>query len=580
MSERTLWDVVRISQSWRKRATVLLLALLILAALFLGWTSYNYTSEMRKTIEEENARTAVLWANMTEARFGTLYEHIYELLISLYNNTELRFDTPIMSARARIRIVDMMNEKLLVNDDADAFFVFDTDNDYFLFSAKNGLSGPEVLDIKTYARENALTLSGSFGNRDWSVHPIGSAAYFIKCVRLGKYAVGTISNVRYYAVDQMFNLLGEDTSCTLETEDALYACGGERDITETADAEALRRGRADGCRVVSTPLRVLDGTLFIAARTGSLLGSNSVLAALLVLDSAGCLFLVIYLLILMKRKVSRPTEQLMEANRRLAAGETDYRLDSESAGSREFEALYDSYNDMAEQIVKLRIEAYDMKLAEEENKLTMLRAQLKPHTFLNAITTISNMTYSSPPEEIRAYIADFAKFVRYMLRTNAPWTTAEEEIKNIRSYLNMLERRSPETIGCTVECEPEAAAARIPYLLLFTLVENSVKHAMTLYAPMELRIVCRCAEDVDFRGVVLAVEDNGDGFPPEVIEKFLDGSDDPVFTKEHLGLSNVRYTLNLVYHRRDLLRLSNREGGGARVEIWIPEVPSDEASDL
>ena len=211
-----LWDVVRISRSWRKRATVLLLALLILAALFLGWTSYNYTSEMRKTIEEENARTAVLWASMTEARFGTLYEHIYELLISLYNNTELRFDTPIMSARARIRIVDMMTEKLLVNDDADAFFVFDTENDYFLFSAKNGLSGAEVLDIKTYARENALTLSGSFGNRDWSVHSIGAADYFIKCVRLGKYAVGTISNVRYYAVDQMFNLLGEDTGCALD----------------------------------------------------------------------------------------------------------------------------------------------------------------------------------------------------------------------------------------------------------------------------------------------------------------------------------------------------------------------------
>ena len=77
------------SRSWRKRATALLLALLVMVALFLGWTSYNYTSEMRKTIAEENAHTAGLWANMTEARFGTLYEHIYELLIALYNNTDL-----------------------------------------------------------------------------------------------------------------------------------------------------------------------------------------------------------------------------------------------------------------------------------------------------------------------------------------------------------------------------------------------------------------------------------------------------------------------------------------------------------
>jgi two-component system sensor histidine kinase YesM len=144
----------------------------------------------------------------------------------------------------------------------------------------------------------------------------------------------------------------------------------------------------------------------------------------------------------------------------------------------------------------------------------------------------------------------------------------------------MQERRSPDSIRCTVECAPEAAGARIPYLLLFTLVENSIKHAMTMYTPMELRIACRYAADGDFRGAVLAVEDNGDGFPPEVLAQFMDGRDDPVFTKEHLGLSNVRYTLNLVYHRRDLLRLSNRDGGGARVEIWIPEVPSDEAADL
>ena len=41
-----------------------------------------------------------------------------------------------------------------------------------------------------------------------------------------------------------------------------------------------------------------------------------------------------------------------------------------------------------------------------------------------------------------------------------------------------------------------------------------------------------------------------------------------------------REALNLVYHRRDLLRLGNRAGGGARVEIWIPEEPTDEASDL
>ena len=568
------------SRSWRKRATALLLALLIMVALFLGWTSYNYTSEMRKTIEEENARSAALWASMTSARLNTTYEHIYELMIALYNNTQLRFDTPIMSARARIRIVDMMNDKLLVSEFTDAFFVFDTQNDYFLFSAKNGLSGQEVADIKTFARENALELSGSFGNGVWSIHRLETGTYFMRSVHLGKYAVGAMSSARHFSAEQMINIFGEDSSCLLDVGGTLYFFGGERDVSGETDAAALRAGRLPGRSVAASPLPAVDGTLYIASRAGSLLGSNSLLAVLLLVDSAVCLVLVIYLLFLLNRNVGRPTSKLMEANQRLAAGETDYRLDAAGAGSREFEALFESYNDMVSQIVSLRIEAYDMKLAEEQNKLTMLRAQLKPHTFLNAITTISNMTYSNAPEEIRAYIADFAKFVRYMMKTSSPWITVEEEIKNIRTYLNMQERRSPDSIHFTAACEPETASAQIPYLMLFTLVENSIKHAMTLYSPMELLIHCDRIEDRDFRGIRLTVEDNGDGFPPEVIEKFLEERDDPVFTKEHLGLSNVRYTLNLVYHRSDLLRLSNREGGGARVEIWIPEETTDEAADL
>ena len=567
-------------RSWRKRAAVLLLVLLVMVALFLGWTSYNYTSQIRKTVEEENARSAALWAGMTEARLGTLYEHIYELMIALYNNTELRADTPIMDARARIRIVDMMTDKLLVSDDADAFFVFDTQNDYYLFSAKRGMSGTEVLEIKSFARDHAFELISHFGDHSWCLQRIGASVYLMKNVQLGKYVVGSLSNLRHYALDETFNLIGENSACVLAVGDALYPCGGERDMSGETDAAALRSGRTRGFSVVSAPLQLLSGTVYVAASAGGLFGGNSTTAVLLLLDSAACVFLVIYLLFLLQRSVAKPTAALMDANRRLAAGDTEYRLDTADAGSREFEALFDSFNDMAEQIVTLRIEAYDMKLAEEENKLTMLRAQLKPHTFLNAITTISNMTYSNRPEEIRAYIADFARFVRYMLKTSSTWTTVEEELRNIRSYLNMQERRSPDSIRCTAECEPEAAEAQIPYLLLFTLVENSIKHAMTLYTPMELTIRCERIAEGTFCGTRLTVEDNGDGFSPEVLEEFREGQDDPISTKEHLGLSNVRYTLNLVYHRRDLLRLSNRSEGGARVEIRIPEGATDEASDL
>ena len=221
--------------------------------------------------------------------------------------------------------------------------------------------------------------------------------------------------------------------------------------------------------------------------------------------------------------------------------------------------------------VQLRIEAYDLKLQEEQNKLTMLRAQIRPHSFLNAITTISNMTYMNKPEEIRSYINSFAKFIRYMLNVSAAWTTVEDEIQQIGNYLKMQQNRFPESVSLTVEYPPELAKTRIPFMVLYTLVENSIKHAMTLYEPLEIRVSCHRVEDEGFQGICLTAEDNGVGFAQDVLDKLADVSTNVLNTKEHLGLSNVRYTLHLLYGRDDLLRASNRITGGAHVELWIPD---------
>jgi sensor histidine kinase YesM len=283
------------------------------------------------------------------------------------------------------------------------------------------------------------------------------------------------------------------------------------------------------------------------------------------------LILVVILLFMLRRRVVLPTRALLKANHALASGNTDYRLQPETAGSAEFQSLYDSFNEMSEQIVQLRIQAYDMKLQEEQHKLTMLRAQIRPHSFLNAITTMSNMTYGSKPEEIRGYISAFAKFIRYMLNVSAPFTTVGDEIRQIRNYLAMQQSRFPDSVHLTVDCPEELADSKVPFLLLYTLVENSIKHAMTLYETLHVSLCCRRVETENFRGICLIQEDDGAGFPAHVLEELRQENTGELNTKEHLGLSNVRYTLHLVYRRGDLLRASNRETGGAHVEIWIPD---------
>ena len=554
-------------RSWWKVTLALLCILILLIGMSLLWSTLNIRNQVRQTVEQTNAHALKLWAGNVQNRLDALYEHLYDLLVSLYNSTELRTGTPIMDVSTKQKIIEMMNDKLMVSTDADAFFVLDTENDFYLFSASSTLSNQDIFRLKTHCRTAALDAPLSLREQSWKVLEVGDISYFYKNIQLGKYIAGVACRLSRFSPEQTVAILGQEPTFFLALPDQNFTWLGEPDWTENPGRCTVR-------------LRIynLGGEIVLSA-VPALAEQSIAQPVLLLLITALCLALVVLLLLLLRRLVAAPTRTLIEANEMLAAGNIRYRLDEDKARSKEFAALFDSFNNMARQIGNLKIEAYDLRLREQSNRLTMLRAQIRPHSFLNAVTTISNMTYTCRPEEIRAYIQVFAKYIRYMLNASDPWITVEAEVGHIRNYLKMQEVRFPGAIRFTAEYDAAAGECEIPFLLLYTLVENSIKHAMSLYEMLDITVRCVREDREDFHGFCLTEEDSGQGFPEDVAEKLRSG-DEP-FVKEHLGLSNVRYTLNLTYHRDDLLRLSNRPQGGARVELWIPDKEENhETSDL
>lgn len=554
-------------RSWWKVTLALLCILILLIGMSLLWSTLNIRNQVRQTVEQTNAHALKLWAGNVQNRLDALYEHLYDLLVSLYNSTELRTGTPIMDVSTKQKIIEMMNDKLMVSTDADAFFVLDTENDFYLFSASSTLSNQDIFRLKTHCRTAALDAPLSLREQSWKVLEVGDISYFYKNIQLGKYIAGVACRLSRFSPEQTVAILGQEPTFFLALPDQNFTWLGEPDWTENPGRCTVR-------------LRIynLGGEIVLSA-VPALAEQSIAQPVLLLLIATLCLALVVLLLLLLRRLVAAPTRTLIEANEILAAGNIRYRLDEDKARSKEFAALFDSFNNMARQIGNLKIEAYDLRLREQSNRLTMFRAQIRPHSFLNAVTTISNMTYTCRPEEIRAYIQVFAKYIRYMLNVSDPWITVEAEVGHIRNYLKMQEVRFPGAIRFTAEYDAAAGECEIPFLLLYTLVENSIKHAMSLYETLDITVRCVREDREDFHGFCLTEEDSGQGFPEDVAEKLRSG-DEP-FVKEHLGLSNVRYTLNLTYHRDDLLRLFNRPQGGARVELWIPDKEDNhETSDL
>ena len=280
--------------------------------------------------------------------------------------------------------------------------------------------------------------------------------------------------------------------------------------------------------------------------------------------SLSSLLLLLLFFFLLDHDIIRPTRMMMAAISTVQKGDFGYQIESEMK-NREFQELRDNFNEMSRQIETAQTEQYNRLKTEEEDKLHLLRAQIKPHFYLNAITTISNMSYQGRQEDIRKYCTVLAKYMRYMLEMKSDFTTVGEELRHIEDYITMQQIRFPGSVTADISCDPDVKDVRLPLLVMFTIVENSFKHAMDLYK--ELRITISCRKDSE--GCRIRITDNGPGFSEEVLENRNDP--DAVFkTRNHIGLSNASYTMRLTYKRPDLMVFSNLPEGGACADILIP----------
>ena len=208
---------------------VLLCAILLCISALFVCTSFNIRRQVRQTVEETNANALEFWSSNTENRLSMLYEHVYELLVSLYNNTELRSGTPLMDINTKRLIIDLMNDKMMVSADADALFVLDTDSDFYLYSSSTSLSAKERIALKQKCREAAQINPQALADRRWSTLNVDGENYFFKNFRMGKYIVGAVSRTERFSPEDMVTILGREPVFVLERSDGTLSWLAQKD---------------------------------------------------------------------------------------------------------------------------------------------------------------------------------------------------------------------------------------------------------------------------------------------------------------------------------------------------------------
>ena len=167
-------------------------------------------------------------------------------------------------------------------------------------------------------------------------------------------------------------------------------------------------------------------------------------------------------------------------------------------------------------VVSFVHESKDRAMAEArqlaaEAQLASLESRVNPHFLFNTLNSIAALTHTNPAGA-EQMTSQLAALMRSSLEAaSSPLVPLQEEIRLLHQYLAIERVRFGDRLRYTIDVDDRAANAAVPRLSLQTLVENSVKYAVSARRDGASIAVSAVADD---RNTRVEVEDDGPGFDP------------------------------------------------------------------
>jgi sensor histidine kinase YesM len=182
--------------------------------------------------------------------------------------------------------------------------------------------------------------------------------------------------------------------------------------------------------------------------------------------------------------------------------------------------------------IKLKHATQQLRIEKQQAELNYLKSQTNPHFLFNTLNNIYSLARDKndlAPESILR----LSKILRFMLyETGGDYISIEQELKIISDYIALEQLRYDETLRINFNYDIEDMKQALPPLLLIPLVENAFKHGVseTRNHPfVDIHL------SINKRQLAFFVKNSTEAFPGERN------------VKEHIGLSNLRRQLELLY---------------------------------
>lgn len=262
---------------------------------------------------------------------------------------------------------------------------------------------------------------------------------------------------------------------------------------------------------------------------------------------------------------------LTQKMERVQEGDLNVRVSSQSHD--EIGKLINSFNYMIKRINILVEEQYkngkDIKNAE----LKALQAQINPHFLYNTLDLINWKAIDNNVPEIAEISQSLARFYKLSLSKGKDIVSVEDEIKHVKTYVQIQNLRFDNRIDLQVKVSEEVNQFYILKIILQPIVENSILHGILGNRDKKEGVI-KLSDSLENNTIILSVEDDGVGMTEEKAMEILTVKG----TSENhgYGVRNINNRIKLCYGQQYGLTYHSQPGKGTLVEIRVPAMKAED----
>ena len=238
----------------------------------------------------------------------------------------------------------------------------------------------------------------------------------------------------------------------------------------------------------------------------------------------------------------------------------------------EIQDINDTFDLMIEEVQHQKMKAYEEVIARQQAEMQFLQLQLRPHFYFNGLKTLNALILTDKKSESLELIQNISDYLRGLMGADKNITKLKQELRFCRNYVEMQGKLTGRKLELDEAVDEGLAELPVPAFCIYTFVENSFKYARlgSTNAILQIHIQVRSFEMDQTRFLDICENDNGSGYPAEILEK-LGRSED--IEDDHIGINNIRRRCRILYG--NLAEFNFYNDNGAYSEIILPiNIPS------